>query len=231
MKCEEFEDRLNEVLDEHRRPEWDDRLRMHGEHCATCRELAASYGVLLDGLSALSPPQAPADMSRRVLSQLRVRRKVSQYAALASAVLATAAAVMVAAWPMLPKFSKRPDPAPAVDVTLLQAAAYQQFDWADLDQLPFIGPVWLAIHDGDETTDPYAVLAKETGQGLASVVIYMPGIGGPRGFIGTAPGTMGTASVWPGPMSDELRPVRESLVETIDLLLQVVPLGDLASRS
>lgn len=230
MKCEEFEDRLNEVLDEHRRPEWDDRLRMHGEHCAACRELAASYGVLLDGLSALSTPHAPADLSHRVMADLQVRRKVSQYAALASAVLATAAAVMVAAWPMLPKFSTRRE-SPVTQVALQPpGAGYYGFDLAVLDGLPFIGPVWVAIHDGDEATDPYAELAKETGQGLATVVLYMPAIG-PTGLIGPGPATMGTASVWPGPMSDELRPVRESLVETIDLLLQVVPLGDLASRS
>ena len=50
MKCDEFEAHLNEILDERRRPEWDERLRLHGELCAGCRQLAAAYGVLFEGL-------------------------------------------------------------------------------------------------------------------------------------------------------------------------------------
>src|SRR5262245_8944043 len=107
MKCDEFEDRLNEVLDERRRPEWEAELRLHCEGCAGCRELAGSYGVLLDGFYALKTPQPPADMGHRVVAELRVRRSVALATSAAAAVLATAAAVLVAVLPLLQSPSRR----------------------------------------------------------------------------------------------------------------------------
>ena len=58
MQCDEFEDRLNAVLDERRRPEWDTELSLHCENCAGCRQLAAAYDRLLDGFYALAAPDA-----------------------------------------------------------------------------------------------------------------------------------------------------------------------------
>ncbi len=46
MQCEEFEDRINAVLDQRERPEWDAELRLHFEVDAPdCRELATAYGM------------------------------------------------------------------------------------------------------------------------------------------------------------------------------------------
>ena len=67
MQCEEFEHRLNLVLDERGRPECDAELSLHAEACTECRHLAALYGALLEGFYALSAPQAPPDMAARVL--------------------------------------------------------------------------------------------------------------------------------------------------------------------
>ncbi|REK09465.1 MAG: hypothetical protein DWQ37_18710 [Planctomycetota bacterium] len=233
MKCEEFERRLDAVLDVRRRPEWDVRLRAHAEQCAPCRRLAASYGVLLDGVAALPVPEPSADLTARVMSEMRVRPAASRRVALVGAVLATAAAVVVALLPLLPKRDQRvatPDPLPAYSFHTTEAAV-EEFDWANLDELPVVGPVLISIRDDDETTDPYEELAKGTGQGLASVVLYMPGVAGPRGFIGTAPAGMRSQGVFPEQMSQELEPVRESVAETINLLLRAVPLADFARRS
>jgi anti-sigma factor RsiW len=89
MQCEEFEDRLNLVLDERGRPECDAELSLHVEACAECRHVAALYGALLDGFCALSAPQSPSDMAARVLVDIGPRRSNARgrmvYAALATA--------------------------------------------------------------------------------------------------------------------------------------------------
>ena len=75
MQCEEFEGRLNQILDERRRPEWDAELRLHCETCVECRQLAADYDVLLDGFYTLSTPPASADMAARVLADVQVEQQ------------------------------------------------------------------------------------------------------------------------------------------------------------
>ncbi len=231
MTCEEFEDRLNEVLDERRRPEWDAPLRMHGHSCAACRELAASYGVMLDGLHALPTPEPAADLPVRVLDRLYALPATRRRRTLMAAALATAAALMVAV--QLPlQFGGQGARQTA------QVAAPQPMALADVDAdpfagfygLPLLGPVLTAIRDSDETTDPYAELAKGTGQGLATVVLRMPGIG-LQGFLAPAPNRLGGLSMWPNQVSEELRPVTESMTETLNLLMRVFPVMDFAARS
>ena len=71
MQCEEFEDRLNAVLDERRRPECDAELRLHAEilpRLPPCGgRLSHAARRLLRNFVA---PNAPADMPARVLAEL-----------------------------------------------------------------------------------------------------------------------------------------------------------------
>ncbi|MEX0675852.1 MAG: hypothetical protein WD063_02175 [Pirellulales bacterium] len=233
MKCEEFEDRLNQALDQRRRPEWDADLRVHCDYCAECRELAAAYGVLLDAFYALATPEPPADLSVRVLDELRSRPSTSRRVSLATALVAMAAAALFVL-PVLHSVRDRSDEGPRrasgpVALRSTQRGNGSRAGWNEIDALPVVGPVLVSISDDDETTDPYAELAKGTGQGLASVVLYMPSIGSSPGMI--SPNVVSGAPSWPQRVSEGLKPVTESVSETLDLLLRALPMSESASRS
>ena len=99
MRCEAFEDRLNAVLDERRRPEWDADLVEHTAGCPACRQLAAAYRILLDGFYELAIPDPPADLAERVLEdRARLRRPTIRWW-VATPALATAAALLLALFP------------------------------------------------------------------------------------------------------------------------------------
>ncbi len=227
MKCGEFEVRLDEILDERRRPEWDSRLHEHCDSCQRCRDLAAAYGVLLEGVSTLDMPEAPGDLAVRVLDAYQVRPRSDAIAAWAAAVFSSAAAVLVAFF--LTRDANRelvavaPSPAPA-SVQQVERGEQVKFDPARWKSVPLLGAVFASATDNDASTDPYAELAKETGRGLANVVLMMPGVAGPRGVRPPEPpyGSQG-ASIWPAQMSDELRPVTESVNETFNLILDSLP--------
>src|SRR4051794_19559154 len=50
MNCQEFEDRLQLVLDERCSPERDERLAEHARNCANCRETIQAQEALLEAL-------------------------------------------------------------------------------------------------------------------------------------------------------------------------------------
>lgn len=234
MKCEEFEDRLNEVLDRRGRPEWDAELRLHTETCGECRDRATSYGALLRGFYALTTPEVPADLSIRVLDDYRSRPSLVRRATLATGLFATAAAV----WFVLLPLAKTERPrnvarTPSRPIALESWRSEKlPLGWTEMDTLPVVGPVLVSMSDDDESTDPYEALAKGTGQGLASVVLYMPKFGGSPGMISGKPNPpMNGTTRWPEQMSDGLKPVTEVVNETLDILLQVMPASDSARRS
>lgn len=236
MKCEEFEEQLNLALDQHRRPEWDPELRIHGDRCAECRELAALYSLLLDGFYALATPEPPADLATRVVDLARVRPSMTRPLPIVAAVLATAAAVLVVLLPFVRssgdrsgKMARTPS-RPASTSAVVSEDARKRWE-GDIDAIPVVGPVLVSLSDDDDTTDPYVELAKGTGQGLASVVLYIPRIGNGPGAIGVATDVINGDPAWPERMNESLKPVTESVGETLDLLLRVLPLSDPSNRS
>jgi hypothetical protein len=229
MKCEEFEERLNRVLDQRQRPEWDAELLLHCDHCAECRELAGLYGVLLDGFYALATPEPATDLPIRVIDELRVRPATTGRARIVTAVLATAAAVLVALVPWMESSDNRLDSgarAPGRPVALASEKSEALSAWNEIDAMPVVGPVLVSMSDDDAATDPYAALAKGTGQGLASVVLYIPRIGSSPGALSVAPDVVNGEPAWPQRMSESLKPVTESVGETLDLLLRALPLSE-----
>ncbi len=221
MQCEEFEDRLNAVLDERRRPEWDDELRLHCDNCVDCRQLAAEYGNLLDGFYALATPEAPADLALRVLIEAHPQPAAQRRMVVPAAALATAAVVLVAISPFVSRASQQPGNATATSV-----ATKRNSQQAALRQLPLV-PELISIA-GTPGGDPYAGLAKETGQGLATVVLYVPGVGGTKGIIDVEAESQ---PAWAVQMSEGLRPMTNSVTETFNLLLRSLPVSQLAARS
>ena len=91
-------------------------------------------------------------------------------------------------------------------------------------------PKWLTLKRTAES-DPYADLAKETGRGLATLVLYVPGFGGRRGIIDLPVNAADTEPTWAVQMSEGLKPVTESVTETFNILLRTLPMTDLVGRS
>ena len=224
MKCDEFEEHLNEILDERRRPEWDEQLREHGEQCRGCRDLAAAFGVLFEGFFALPTPQAPADLAARVLEEYQVRPLVTRRLAVLGGIFTTAAALLVAVTLFRGGQAKKQvaqvPPAPAVPTVVIGPDGKP---WKTLDDVPVFGPLLLTMNKVNEDTEPVEKLARGTGQGLASIVLRMPGMAGPQGMRPLDPESMSAGSVWPLQVSEELRPVAESVTETFNLLLKALP--------
>jgi hypothetical protein len=63
MRCDEFEVRLNEVLDQRREPGSDVGLAQHMRQCGECRSLANSYQAVLQGLRCSMPLPVVGDLA------------------------------------------------------------------------------------------------------------------------------------------------------------------------
>lgn len=70
MRCDEFEARLNQVLDDRRPLSSADDLQAHLRQCGGCREVARSYEALLAGLGYQVVPPVPAWLTDRVMDSL-----------------------------------------------------------------------------------------------------------------------------------------------------------------
>lgn len=234
MNCDEFETHLNGILDERRRPEWDGRLRDHAGHCAACRDLAAGYATLFEGFFALPLPEVSADLPQRVLAELQIQPIASPTkltrrdgVGIVAALFSTAAAVLVAF--LLTRDGATIQPvaqAPAAQAPAVAAAEPAEsvkVDLQKLEQVPLIGPAMASAGDNDPKTDPYERLAKDAGQGLAQIVLVLPGVAGPGGVRPPSPSINGSG-LWPAQVAEELRPVTESMSETFNLLLDALPL-------
>jgi hypothetical protein len=94
-----------------------------------------------------------------------------------------------------------------------------------LSHLPILPQDWI------EAPDPYEGLAKGTGQNLAAVMLYVPGIAGTKGIIDAETEASEGEPSWADQMSEGLKPVSDSVAETINLILESLPVNQLASRS
>jgi hypothetical protein len=70
MHCEDFEARVNEVLDARQPLSSASDLSEHIRQCAPCRSLARAYEAMLVGFEQSEVPPEPASLTPRVLSQL-----------------------------------------------------------------------------------------------------------------------------------------------------------------
>ena len=230
MQCEAFEERLNAVLDERRRPEWDAELQAHTASCPVCRQLAAAYQLLLDGFYELASPDPPADLALRVLEDHQQHARPSRRLWFAVPAVAAAAALVFALLPTTHNLGDRStahrqaDPAPRPTSVSISPAALAKFDKGPLPYL-IMGPgAWT------NATDPYAGLAKGTGQNLAAFMLYVPGIAGTKGIIDAESDASIGESGWAGQMSEGFKPVSDSVADTIYLILDSLPVTELASR-
>lgn len=112
MQCHEFNDRLQVVLDERRRPESDGELARHAAACGECRERLAAQRALFASLKIL--PLVPAHFAKDVVVHAELPQtgpvppaRASRWAWLAVAATATAAACLLS---FSPAWNPRPAP-------------------------------------------------------------------------------------------------------------------------
>jgi hypothetical protein len=102
MQCQEFEDRLQEILDARERAAADHHLAAHAGECERCGQLLAGHEVLLATVSCLPTPSLTAGFSRRVLAaparevQPAPRLSLSRAWLAVGTLLAAAAAMLMA---------------------------------------------------------------------------------------------------------------------------------------
>jgi hypothetical protein len=109
MRCEQFEHRLNEVLDQRRDPAQDRALHRHAQTCSACRGLLDTHRQIL---SAFRLRKAGTVRPLPPQSSLNDRRIGNRSAALA-ALLATACAVplLIGSWMSATRSGQtKPDP-------------------------------------------------------------------------------------------------------------------------
>ncbi len=221
MRCAEFEDRLNAVLDERLGLASDPELALHVEACAICRARAHEYRALMHALDTLVPPEAPSDMAARVLAELHpVPSGRWQRVSLATAAAALAAGLLVALVPVFNdghRAANRTGRPPLVATVPSGPIAFEQ--WPLVASLPELADA------GGE--DPYAALAKWTGQNMGEAVLMVPGVGDSDD---EQPEAIDDSSAWSAG-SSVLRPVTDSVVTTFYLLIQSFPSLDSSHRS
>lgn len=107
MKCDEFDARIHQLLDERTPLQTDRRLLQHVEDCGRCRNELDGYEDLFNGLDFFEPPKLPEDFAARIVEQVQPVRPSTKVARpwLALAALAIAATLLFV---LLPALTGRP---------------------------------------------------------------------------------------------------------------------------
>lgn len=131
MRCREFEDRMNDLLDQRLPPERDALLLRHAGECRSCHELLAGQATLLAGVELLETPPLSTNFAAAVLVQSREipealetntpRSGKKKWLGMLVGLVSLAAVVLVAVWIGM---SRQEDPArPAAAKPASPAAA------------------------------------------------------------------------------------------------------------
>ncbi len=99
MLCDEFEARLNDVLDARQSPEQDLELQRHAHQCTACQAQLHALTCLLDGLELSEDPPLPDDFAWRIVEQACQNRRPFRPRAVQLAALAIAATLLLATLP------------------------------------------------------------------------------------------------------------------------------------
>jgi hypothetical protein len=129
VRCDEFEFRLNEVLDERRAWASDAELTAHGRSCPACRDMAASYDAALRALVASAADAGDASP---------IRQRAASTGDLAARILAARVLAELTAAPATParptpRISRRYQYALAMAASVLLALGVR---WATLRTAP-----------------------------------------------------------------------------------------------
>lgn len=226
MKCAEFETRLNDILDQRRRPDSDAELRQHVHDCHECRRQADAYLAVLTGLGPVESPEACAELTQRVLAEVRgpklqVRSpiRLPRHMLRRPAGMALLAALVAVVAVPLFWFGSPPERQRSGS---LAGAGAPQTAPAKAD-ISHEAPQPLPIGSlATEATDSYRVLATETKQSVAAALQIVPGVG--VGFRQPEPpvATTTQSPPWVRGLTDGLQPVTRSTTGALSSFLKVI---------
>jgi len=118
MRCREFEDRMNDLLDQRLPPERDSLLLRHAGECHSCHQLLAGQATLFAGVELLEIPPVSTNFAATVLAQSRElpvalamntpRSGKKKWLGVLAGLVSLAAVVLVAVWIGM---SRQEDPA------------------------------------------------------------------------------------------------------------------------
>ncbi|MBX9789491.1 MAG: hypothetical protein K2Y37_11300 [Pirellulales bacterium] len=234
MNSEQFETRLNDLLDRRIAPEADPELLRVAEQFTACRTLLGAYRAVLDGVVEMDLPRPPVDLADRILAQRRRERITNRCLAAPRRVVtgmtgrralyAAAAALLIAGpagwfWQETShhhgqpiagaKQASAPFASPAVAVAELASvpAARTPSDHSK----PTIA------------TEPAGVAGRAMDE-IASLVTPAPQPSSAASSAeATPPATEGAA--WMGEVSQGFQPIAESAAGALDFLLEVLADG------
>ena len=108
MRCREFEDRLNDVLDQRLSPERDASLLRHAGECGSCRQVLDGQAALFTGLRRLNTPALSSRFAADVLVRAGAtaverapreeRSKTIKWLAVVVGLVSIAAVLLVGVW-------------------------------------------------------------------------------------------------------------------------------------
>ena len=232
MNSEQFETRLNDLLDRRIAPEADPELLRVAEQFTACRALLGAYRAVLDGVVEMDLPRPPADLADRILVQRRRERIANRCLAAPRRVvtgltgrhaLYAAAATLLVAGPALHWF--RQDTShhrgrPIADAK--QTSVPPDLPAESVAQLASV-PAPLAPSDRPVqaiTSEPAGAAGRAMDE-IASLVTpaQQPSNAGSSSGA-TPPATEGAA--WMGEVSQGFQPIADSAAGALDFLLEVL---------
>jgi hypothetical protein len=222
VHCEEFERRLNELLDEHRQLDGDAELSAHASNCGACERLLRDYEALREAVASLKAPAPPADLVARVLAEREAGSGAARWRPVLAA-LALAATVVVAAPLGLRWLNSRSD------IPADPAAQHGPADVAAVGPAGerSSGPTPALIDQAGQTYEP---LLAATAEGLASMLDALP-VGSRRSAAGSYEPAEQVAAAEPGDndFAAGFRPLTASAGRSVAALFRIFPASSNAS--
>jgi hypothetical protein len=251
MLCAEFDRRLQRRLDRREPPQADRRLIRHARRCAACRQMLAMQTLIAEQLTVVPRPLPPPRFTARILA--RFGRESGPMAGrfmigrLAGAALA--ATLILSAWPLAkhwpagfsdtdwfstPSSSKTSSASKVLSSPEAnsQAASTQAAPptpsgaepRGSSDAITLSRPV-----ADDAVRQRFQLLAAETGQGLAAVVLRLPGVGGEPSPTDAA--SQAGDSPWVEDLTGRLKPFAASLSDALGPWLESASPDERSPRS
>lgn len=217
MNCQEFQHRLDALLDERAPLAADGPLAEHGAACAACARQLAAYERLTGALACLRT-EAPDDMAARVLRQydeelvrpevVRTRWRLARLW-IGGAVVAASIALLALHWSLRTLDIADPDP-PGTARNVPEAPREVH---ARLPQQPALGTL------AREATDRYRDLASEARGSFAAAIKLVPPLEETPATLVESEEPAAIASQ----MADGLEPITSSGGDAIGFLSRVLP--------
>jgi len=103
MKCEEFESRLQDLLDFRESPNLDDQLAAHAGDCANCRRVLSATNTIFDGLALNDLHEPAASFTEQIVAEVARNelRRLPRAVGAISMLAVVAATLLLAALPGL----------------------------------------------------------------------------------------------------------------------------------